>query len=715
MQPWKILLLLALCSPAAHAAQVRVQLIPAHDDCRGEAVLVAEPENGKRLTARLGADQQSSVFNIGDGQTWTISAERARCWSPRVAWSPTDGADVVLRSYSSGSLTGTLAGPRAKSIKEVRGHVYMHDAATRADSDSLPQTTVSNASCSIAESVWRCAVPAEVSFDFRLDIPGFAAQYFWDVTVRPSAPFELEPQTLVAGSSIAGWVKDPKDTPIANARVSVALETAPSRQRERAAQMQTVRTNRRGFFQFTGLPPATYRIVSSAAKFSPAVVPQITTRGGEAVTLPRPIRHSPPIDLEVLIQPATDRSGGAWTVELTESAPLYPGKAPRVVSRRAGADGRWTASGLRADAYDLTIRDDRAGLVHRAQVDLFDGGPGTLTVSIAQIAVRGTVRAGDEPLRSDVRLWHRSGRTVEVSTDADGRFEVALPSAGTWEPTVLTGPGSAEVAAAPFEISEGTTTQEVVVQLAGGRIRGKALKADQKPGPTMVQAFRRTRRAAQQETGDDGSFDFVGLAPGTYRLDARSANAVTPHPVDVVIEEEESREVTLVMEPYARLSGHVVTPDGRAASGAVVKVSTDGGASWQRMVTDVHGRFERQVRGGTQIVQLVVLTYDYPAAMLARPLTDEPVRVQLRHDGGMVRFQSLAILMARGVSAPAHVFRFRSDGPFTGNIYLEAGAYTVCPVDGAQNQCRNLTITPSSQEDVDFTPKRPRESTGGTS
>lgn len=717
MNRWRFILAILLCSGNAEAAQVPVRLLSAGTACRGEAVIVAEAESGKRATARAAADQQSLAIDLATGFSWTISADRASCWSDRASWSAPDAGEIVLRSYPLATLSGRLEGPRARSIKEVRGHVHVHDGDTRADSDALPRASTSNSSCSIAESAWRCTVPADVGFDFRLDIPGFAAQYFWDLSVRPAAAYEVEPQTLVAGSSIAGWVVDPRDAPIARARVSVSPEIAPSRRREREARVQNVRTNRRGFFQFTGLPPGTYRIVSHAPELSPAVVPQIATRGGETITLARPVRHAPPVELEVLVDPPTARGAGRWIVELAEATPLYGGRPPKIISLRAGDGGRWTASGLRADAYELTIRDDRGGLAHRATVDLFDGGPGTLTVTIAQIVVRGVVRAGDEPLPSDVRLWNRSGRTVETATDADGRFEVTLPSAGTWEPAVLAprGPRAAEIAAAPFEIPEdppGDAAHEVVIQLAGGRIRGKAVNAEQKTGATMVQAFRGTRPAAQQETADDGEFDFVGLEPGTYRLDARTSHSMTPQPVDIVIEKEESREVTLVMEPYARLNGYVVTPDGRPASGAVVKVSADGGASWQRMVTDVRGHFERRVRGGAGMVQLVVLAYDYPAAMLAAPLTEEPVRVQLRRDGGVVQFRSLALLIARGVRAPAHIFRFRSDGPFDGIIHLEAGVYTVCPVNAPEEQCRSLTVSPSTRENVDFTP--PRRSAGGS-
>lgn len=709
-----VIALVLLCTRSLHAVDVRVRLEVKDPGCRQGTLLVAIDERGERITTPVLPDQDAYTISLQGGQTATVVAEHARCWSDRAFWSASDAGTVVVALHPAARIGGRFDGPHARAVRDVRGYVHLHDSA--GDSNALPQPAVANSSCDLADGVWQCSVPANVAFDFRLEIPRFAAHHFWDVTVPAARVHQVEPQPLVAGATITGWVVSPADAPIGAARVSVTPEAAPSRERERAANRQTVRTNRRGHFQFAGLPAGTYRIVSQAPALAAAVVPQINVAEGEKVTLPRAIRHAPHVELEVVVEPPLDRTGQRWTVEVAEASPLYAGRAPEIVSGRVEKDGRWVARRLRPDAYKLTILDGSRGIAHTETVDMFDGGPGTLAVRIEQIVLRGRVRAGDEPLEADLHLWSREGgRLVKTSSDPEGRFEVVLPSAGRWEPTVFypRGAGAAEIAAEPFDVAKdsGPDGHHVDVDLPGARIDGKVVTGDGKTVAAIVRALTGARVAAQQKAGPDGVFDFLGLSPGTYRLEAVADAGATPHPVDVVIGDDDSRTVTLVVEPYAMLDGYVLTADGRPASGAVVHFFD--GRWWKRLLTDVKGRFRDRLRAGTANVQLVVLTYDHAAALLATAVTSEPIRVQLRRDGGEVRFHSPTILIARGVRAPVQVMRFRSDGPFSGSLLLETGAYTVCPVNGAADQCRSLTVVPSSRQEVTFSTNSPP--TGGTS
>ena len=238
-----------------------------------------------------------------------------------------------------------------------------------------------------------------------------------------------------------------------------------------------------------------------------------------------------------------------------------------------------------------------------------------------------------------------------------------------WKPTVLypRGPTPARITADPFEVPNdlpADSVHDVRIELPGGRVHGVVVAADGTKSAAVVHALRGVRMAAQQRTDESGHFDFVGLAPGTYQLDAQSLHGSTAQPVAVTIDDEESRELTLVTEPYVRLSGYVVTPDGRPASGAIIKYPVDG-IQWDRIVADVRGYFERDLPSGVKTAQLIVLTFAHPAKLLTSPVGGGPIHIPLRGDGGVVRFRGPAVINGRGVTAPVHVFRFESTGPFS--------------------------------------------------
>jgi hypothetical protein len=704
MTRWKAFWGLLLVCGTVRAADVAVRVAAADAGCLSGARIVVTPEGGKPIGVAVQPDKRAYVVPVPDSVAATVAVESAGCWGDRRYWSPYERGETELALHRAATVTGAFSGAGAGTVRDLRAQVFLRKGGGQGNDDLLPAPGAGNSSCTIVKGKWRCIVPADVPFDLRLDASGFASSFFWDVTASPAGePHDLGVQALIAGADVAGWVVGPRDVPQPNARVTIYPRESQHAGEHAAASLRTVRTNRRGFFQVAGLPPGAYRIVSEVPGLSPAVLPEITPRTGESISLAAPIRHAPPAELEVTLDPPTDALGRPWTVEATEVSALYPGRRPASVTKTAGGDGRWTARGLRADAYDIRVRDEKGSLVQRASVDLFEGGRSTLVLTVHQLAIRGLLRSGDTPLEGDIQLWSQDRRMVLATSDADGRFDAALPGPGTWHPTILypLGPSPARITAEPFEIpvdASPETVHHVTIELPGGRIHGTVVDAGDRAGPAVVHAFRGEKLVAQQRTNDIGHFDFVGLSPGTYHLDAQSAAGSTATPVPVAVEDEESREVKLVTEPYVRLSGFVVTPDGRPASGAIVKFSPNG-VFWERIVTDVRGYFERDLNRGSKQVQIIVLTYGLPATLLSTPLTSEPIRIRLRGDGGIVRFRTPAVLMGRGVTAPAHVFKFESTAPFNGRVYLEAGTYTVCPTIVINDACRSLSVQPASEQD----------------
>jgi Carboxypeptidase regulatory-like domain len=682
-----------LCG-AIDAAEVQVRVMP-HDgavQCVANASVIATSSSESVRTAV--AKDGSARLKLPEASVWDVRVEADRCWSESQTWSSDQPGDLTLRLYRAGAVEGVLEPPKGTVLDPgaVRGTVYLEGVETH---------------CALAESQWRCAAPAGVPFDLRLDVPGFASLHYWDVVASADGVRELEPQPLRAGAAVSGWVQSSKEVALADARVSIfPLQEQSAGTSARSARLRTARTNRKGFFQLAGLAPGRYRLVSEAPGLSPVVVPELEIREADKVTLPRPIRHDPYAEAELVLEPAVDHAGRPWMVELTEVGALFPGKRPVTIAREAAKDGRWIAQRLRADAYDVTVRDKNGTIVHRAQLDLFGGKRGFLQLTIQPAYVRGVVRAGNEPVRADLDLWSAGGTFVRVSTDDDGRFEATLPARGAWSVTVLYPPdgASARINAPGFTIpSDPEAQQEITIDLPGGRVRGEVVTAGGTPARAAVHVQRNGRVAGQQITDENGRFDIIGLFDGAYEVDAQTEQGSTVHPLQVVLAENETREVKLVTEPYTRLALRVMTPDGRPASGAVIKLSTDGGTWWTDGIADVNGHFERSLPRSGDLVQLVVLTYDYPAAFLSAR-TGNSIEVRLRNDGGIIRFGSaLPTVAGHGVSVPANVLYFPfPHGRFNGGIHVQSGSYLLCAQGRSRDACKNVTVQPGSDQTIDL-------------
>jgi hypothetical protein len=268
---------------------------------------------------------------------------------------------------------------------------------------------------------------------------------------------------------------------------------------------------------------------------------------------------------------------------------------------------------------------------------------------------------------------------------------------------------AARIAAPPLKIPDPlpASPYDVMVQLPGGRIHGAVTGKNGERGKAAVHA-RIGGTAAQQLTADDGKFDLVGLAAGTYRVDAQNDTGMTAVPVEVTIEDGESREVNLVTEPTLRFSGTVLTPDGRPASGAVVRISTNAEPRWATRVADVRGHFEYTASRATTLAQVVVVTYDYPAAFLTIPIREDDTneqQIQLHGAGGVVRVRGAGgvYIAAHGVVAPFGILAYsqfvrRADG----GAFVEIGDYAICRGAAGTGTCRNVTVTPGSEHDVDL-------------
>jgi hypothetical protein len=632
------------------------------------------------------------------GDTWEIRADAAGCWAAPLTWSSAVAkSELRLHVERAAVVTGTLAGE--KTPDAIAARVFSLTAAPR----SRVLLDGSLTTCELDFPRWQCSVPASRAFDLRLDAPGFASIYHWALKLTPDERRSLGITKLQEGASIAGWIEDPNGDPAKDAQLTLMpLEAAPP-----AARRLQTRVNDRGFFQFSGLSPGAYRLISEASGTSPAGVESVRVERGEAVVWPIAIAHVPSSALTIWVTPAADPKGKPWTLELVERAPLELGQ-PESVRRPTASDGRVAINSLHASEYDIAISDSDGSVVESVEVDLAGGGSHTRSIDIRTITVQGTLLLGEEPLEAQLTFSNDAGRSIRATSAKDGHFDMKLPARGTWD-VAIRYPIHARASIIELDpITIEDAAAHLTLHVPGGRIRGEVVNATGEGEQAAVHVVVNGRPAAQLITDADGSFDIIGIRSGTYMVDAEGASGMTPTAMQVAVRDRETKTLRLVLDEYRWLRGTVRTPYGEAASGAVVRISTDDGRRWTKTTTDATGRFEYRLPSGVRDVQLLVLTYSHPAAMVRVDATQRaPVTIDLNRAGGLLRVRNGTVpqLRANHVRAPLHIFHFPEPfGRYGGGVYLERGSYLVCPDVVADDRCRTVTIAPSSEMTIDFTP-----------
>lgn len=650
---------------------------------------------------------EAGVFTMTPAdETHELALESKGCWSPVVLWNPLEGGDVVFHVYRASTVEGRLETQR-QPPRTVEGRIFFVSAV---QAKNAPRSNGLPVSCELEFPQWRCTVPANTPFDLRLEFPGFGAAHYWSVAATPGAAAELEPHRLIAGASISGWIKDPAGTLRKNAAVTLSpLEAHEARADEGrlAARRRSVRTNERGFFQFSGLEPGAYRLVSELEGLSAAVLPEVRVREGESLVWPTAIAHVELAELQAGFYPAVDLDGEPWLVELKEVEPLHLDRQPPL-RKRAGADGRWSARSLRAGLYELIVRDKSGSEIERAPIDLSEGGARTIALNVRTLRVRGVLRMGNEPLQAAVSFSNLRGKSVRVSTDERGQFEGRFPVGGEWWPEVrypLNQYDNNVVLDPVAIVPDAHGEARLELTMPGGRIRGEVVTAEGTGVRSGVYVWRNGRIVAQMITPDTGKFDFVGIAAGDYEVNAEAAEGATPEKIQVTVEEDAAATLRLALAPSELVAGVVLTPAGTPASGAVIHILKDGGRNWIRAVTDVSGRFEYRRPAGSD-GGLVVITYSHPSAIIRVPATHRGgVVITLPPDGGILRIRNGKVPYIRSgqAAAPMRAFYFPDPvGRFNGGVYLGTGTYLVCPSRQEDATCRTVTIAPGRELELNF-------------
>lgn len=708
MSPRWCALFVAFVAASGFAGDRNVHLVaaPPAARCLASAQLIArDTTDGTETRLAVSSPAHTAIVSAKSGHAVTVRAAAEGCWSESAEIADGSDADVVLTLYAEAHMRGALERTRSELPVALEAAAFRSPAPdSHAQSSDVAAQPLD---CSYAEAKWDCVVPADLPIDLRLSSHGFAPIYYRNVLARPHRTVDLEPRAMHPGASVSGWIEAPDGKPLAGAQLTLAPAANGDNDNRVKAREVTAHSDARGFFQLTGIAAGEYRLVSTAPRLSPVLLPVVNVRDGESVVWPRAIRHRSFAQLEVRLDPPVDSEGHPWTVALEERIPLAAAAASTILRRPANLDGVWRADTLRADDYRATVQDASGAVLERFDVDLSDSGAHTIPLTVHRIAVRGVLRFGDTPLAAEIRFAHQSGRALSTTTNDLGQFSIPFPTSGKWTPTIYPfGANGPRIRAKAITVPDATSEAAFVeIVLPGGRIRGAVANRSGEHEKAAVHVVREGQLVAQQMTGDDGKFDFIGIDEGEYSVDAEGrGGSARPHATRV--ESGESVDVQLELQPSRTISAQVLTPDGAPASGAVVRVSTDG-EGWTVLFTDVEGRFEYASDADAPL-QVIVVTYSYPALIAQlSPRTAAQAPLVLQRTGGKLRLRSRAYVGRAGALAPLNMFFMPTSplGLYDGAAYLEPGVYSVCAANAFNEQCRQVIVSAMSDQTVD-----PRES-----
>ena len=179
---------------------------------------------------------------------------------------------------------------------------------------------------------------------------------------------------------------------------------------------------------------------------------------------------------------------------------------------------------------------------------------------------------------ASITLIDRQGRQADVTTaDADGRYALAAPAAGTY---VLTGaaPGHTPYAASAMYRGEGVASQVDLILAGTGRLGG-VLRGGREGAPLAGGSIVLTDAGGEVVTrttsGTDGRWETAPLPPGPYTL-VLSAPGHQPQARAIELSGGEPERQDVCLEPTATVRGTVRGPNGRPLADAAVTLVEDG-------------------------------------------------------------------------------------------------------------------------------------------
>ena len=572
----------------------------------------------------------------------------------------------------------------------AKGHSTLRLSFTSLDANGA----TGDCECKVGGDSWVCTIPPG-RYDLRFSTPGSAPEHRFDVKIPNKEEVALK---FVAGASLTGRLQSVRD-----AKTSLeGLEVSLAPMGPNGPQRQTTRSTVKGFFQFKGLAPGAYVVRARGAGLVTRAV-SVTVIAGLAAEMTAPLLLDRPKRLTVLLAPPLDPDLKPWIVSLA-SLDAARSHASVVSESSATASGEWSASGLIAGDYVLSVRRPNGQQWAFQETTIVDDT--TLPLTITGERISGEITFGERPLRAKLSFGGEGGVTLQ--SDAAGRFEGEIPLQDGDERAVFV-----DGDPLPIEITIRTKIdrtesgeRRILIHLPETSLSGRVLLSDGSPGShVIVTATRRNPRVLTQTiSGENGTFAFMGIAAGDWHVladDERYGRSES----QVRVASGEAAEVDLVLRSHVVVHGSFATGANPVIQADVYAFPRDTSFApfLPQAKTTNGGRFEIKLPPKTTIADLFLVhpAFDIAMTRISMPpdvvhnitatqiggtlIVDakSPERLLLRHSGAECWLSWLPILPGVGAAI---------DSSRVVVSRLQPGEYSVC--DAQTNQCGRGYVPP---------------------
>ncbi len=391
--------------------------------------------------------------------------------------------------------------------------------------------------------------------------------------------------------------------------------TAPGRPNDPVLEFlravaREVPCQKKGFFQFSAVGAGSYAVVAQESD-SKAQMSLVEVWDGAESRLTLPIVLRRPVDFEVTLSPPTDWLGRPWRFEALRANEYRAGWEEPSYRTEATPEGRVRIPKQSPGRFWVTIYDRLGNAVFSDQhVDLSDPGqPYPITIDL--LWVEGTVHLGDEPVIGRLFFGGRSGATsIEMTSNADGRFEGPLPKPGSWRVDVESVEPSLRTSV-KVEVKPKGDHASVAIQLPDTKVSGRVVDPSGVPVPKAEVTLSSTISTLVMNADEKGEFEIRAFPKGTTELSAARASAAGREVSDSYTFEASGDAphgpVVLTLRRNRTIRGRVVAATGPVIGATVSAWPTLGGDGVVSTVrSGLDGSFELKMPVGTQAVQAVV-------------------------------------------------------------------------------------------------------------
>lgn len=593
-------------------------------------------------------------LEIPSDKHWLVSLELEGFWTAPQTLEGDSSLDFELRR--TGPVSGLADLPEGSTPPSTVSVWFQTapqaPAALPGSAPPGPEATRFRIDCPMEEDgAWECELP-HGRLDLKLELAGLAPVYLWDVRIDPADRLQLGRLAFSEGASLAGWVEITSDPAVGSAvpfeppRLEIVPALAGPLQAADQSRVlrrrESVEATERGFFQFVGLAPGTYDLVARRAGLAETRFEKLVIEAPEELLLDTPVVLQPPVRAQFFLDPPLDPTGQPWEVQVRTISPT--GVFETVAESFAEMDGSLAVGGLASREYELVVFDQQTSQWAQQTFEAAHGAR-PVFVEIPVVPIEGTIRFGDTPLETLLNFGGQTTPNIYLRSDAEGRFEGYLPREGLWHVDLVDIRRGLEQRLGPVDVHlrEGQTTAELDLVLPSTFLHGTVTK-DSQPAKgallTLVRDGAKIERGGLSKTDGEGAFEFAGIPPGQYSIQARGSDSSSEWIRVEVDDGFDTPELRLELRPKTEIKGTISSSHGAVPGALVVAVPVAGLGGPRFLARDTSradGTFTLELDSSTPAVDLIVAAPPFALRVARVSVTrrgNPPVHLSVDQLGG---------------------------------------------------------------------------------